>query len=336
MADEPVITPDNSAAIPPGVTSGSPPLQVPQMRPELPGIVQLLGSLLKPATGQVPQGFDPNNPNGPQLSRPSRLPAFENFLGTFVNSLAQGMAASGHGPGANERGASAALMAPYNRQVQNFEMQQQAAQKQAQIQQAQAETQKAQVETQLAPKQLQMQEELKNLQLQYENDWRTSALANQSRGLDIKQSHDQWEQQVSQKKLDIESGKLNIAKEMAKYKGMDTESQIQYRAAIAQSLSDKVNIAASLAGQMNQLRTAQAVEGYQKANNYVSVMANLAKSIGVAPGIDQVISMLPNPITLPTSGGAAKVSPAASAVAKGVKGAADKVGSLVGKYGGTR
>jgi hypothetical protein len=97
--------------------------------PGLPAIVSLIGQMIHPQ-GQVQSG---------QLPRPpSRLDEFEKFLGNFSVSLAQGMAQSGHGPGANIRGAGAAMMAPREQGIQNVQLQQQAAAQQAQTQETQA------------------------------------------------------------------------------------------------------------------------------------------------------------------------------------------------------
>jgi len=56
---------------------------------------------------------------------PSRLDAFENFIGNFLNSFATGMSASGQGPAANARGFGAAVQAPYQRQLGQYQLGQQ-------------------------------------------------------------------------------------------------------------------------------------------------------------------------------------------------------------------
>lgn len=101
-------------------------------RPQLPALIQMLGQMRNP-TAQVQAGQMPQ--------APSRLDSFESFLGNFLTSLASGMAASGHGPGANMRGAGAAMLAPREQNIQNFQMQQEAAKNQSQIEQQQAQTQ---------------------------------------------------------------------------------------------------------------------------------------------------------------------------------------------------
>jgi len=81
------------------------------------------------------------------VTRPaSRLDAFEGFLGNFINSLGQGFAASGHGPGAFARGFGAAVAAPYQTAVGQYQLQQQAQANQAEIAQKQAQTQLAQAQ----------------------------------------------------------------------------------------------------------------------------------------------------------------------------------------------
>jgi len=53
------------------------------------------------------------------------MDVFENFLSDFLQSFSAGISASGHGPGANLRGAGAAMQAPFQRSVQLSELQQQ-------------------------------------------------------------------------------------------------------------------------------------------------------------------------------------------------------------------
>jgi hypothetical protein len=51
---------------------------------------------------------------GTTVMRPqSRVDTPENFLTNFIGALGQGMSQSGHGPGANLRGAEAAIQASY-------------------------------------------------------------------------------------------------------------------------------------------------------------------------------------------------------------------------------
>ena len=65
------------------------------------------------------------------------------FLGQFLGNLSQGLAASGHGPGAGIRGFSAAMMAPYQRSLQQYQLGQQQQLQEANIAQEQAKTQAA-------------------------------------------------------------------------------------------------------------------------------------------------------------------------------------------------
>ncbi len=346
MADDP----SNPAGIDPNAPSGSPPPdtsapniamqgqpypQAPTLRPEMPGIAGLISQLIRPTPQQ---GLTPGQGGLQNVPRPSRAGAFEQFLGTFVNSLAQGMAASGHGPGANIRGAGAALMAPQQQQIARFQLQQQQAQGQSQQQLTQAEVAKTQMETQLAPKQLQMQEELKQLQLQYENDWKQAMMGQSQQKIDLTKLKDQWQKDQGQQKIDLENklgtGKLNVAQELASYKAMDTASQVSYRATVAQSLTDRVGIAASALQSMDKLRTAQSVGDYQKAYNDVGIMAGLARSIGIAPGVDQILNSMPNPVNLPRSGAPSPTPAAPTSKNRPKGGGADKVSSLVNKYAG--
>ena len=70
----------------------------------------------------------------------SRVDVVENFLGNFMTALGQGFQAA-HGPGAALKGAGAAIGAPYQQDVQRFQLGQQAQFQQAQAQQQQAEAQ---------------------------------------------------------------------------------------------------------------------------------------------------------------------------------------------------
>ena len=96
----------------------------------MPAIVELAKGLIQGGRGTV-------QPGAAQPARPaSRLDNFEQFMGTFLTSFATGLGASGHGPGANERGAAAAMMAPYQQQVQQFQLRQQQQATQAQAEEA--------------------------------------------------------------------------------------------------------------------------------------------------------------------------------------------------------
>lgn len=108
----------------------------------------LYGFMKQMFGGQEQRGYQ-DAPAG-QPGRPvSRLDAFENFLGNFLNSFSQGMAQGGTGPGAAGRGFGAAVQAPYQRQVQQYQMAQQQQAQQSQLAYQQAETQRTQAEAQL-------------------------------------------------------------------------------------------------------------------------------------------------------------------------------------------
>jgi hypothetical protein len=82
----------------------------------------------------------------------SRVDVIENFLGQFMTALGSGMAAA-HGPGANLKGFAAAVGAPYQQDVQRFQMGQQAQLNQADVAQRQAQTQLTQQQAAFLPAQ---------------------------------------------------------------------------------------------------------------------------------------------------------------------------------------
>lgn len=122
--------------------------------------LELLRQMISP-TQQGPTAQNPMSGAMPPRP-PSRLDAFEHFLGNFLQSFSAGMAASGTGPGANIRGAGAAMQAPYQQDVRQFGLEQQARQQNQQLQAQQAETAARQQQTsqsaQLFPGQLQSQQ----------------------------------------------------------------------------------------------------------------------------------------------------------------------------------
>lgn len=97
-------------------------------RPGLPGIIGLISGLVNPAKG-TPAG---------QMA-PTRLDHFENFLGNFLQSLAAGFSTP-PGPGYNARSAAAAMQAPYQQAVRNWQLGQGAQAQQAQVESEQAKT----------------------------------------------------------------------------------------------------------------------------------------------------------------------------------------------------
>lgn len=104
----------------------------------MPLLAQFLGQMFG-GNSQERRGYADMGPGQP--ARPiSRLESFEGFLGQFLNAFSQGMQASGHGPGANIRGAGAAMQAPYQTALQQYGLGQQAEQRQAEIARTQAQT----------------------------------------------------------------------------------------------------------------------------------------------------------------------------------------------------
>lgn len=112
--------------------------QQPQTGPPRPSNVPALAGLFHQLFGdQAARGYFPatGSPGaaGSEPARPvSRLDAFENFLGNFLSSFGQGMANAGTGPAANARGFGAALQAPYQRELQQYQLGQQQQMQQAQ------------------------------------------------------------------------------------------------------------------------------------------------------------------------------------------------------------
>lgn len=86
---------------------------------------------------------------GEQARPVSRLSTFENFLGNFVNALGQGLSAA-HGPGAFGKGFGAAVTAPYQQDLQRFQLGQEAQANQARVGQEQAQTALTQQQARLA------------------------------------------------------------------------------------------------------------------------------------------------------------------------------------------
>lgn len=122
---------------------GTPPFVDAQNKPPTPSpiLYQLIRGLVHPQMVAPAPG---------QEARPvSRLATFEQFLGNFVNALGQGLSA-GHGPGAFGKGFGAAVTAPYQQDLQRFQLGQQAQANQAEIQQRQAQTALTQRQAELA------------------------------------------------------------------------------------------------------------------------------------------------------------------------------------------
>jgi hypothetical protein len=103
-----------------------------------PILLDFIQGMLNPKSQQGP----PETTNGITYGgRPaSRLDVFEKFLGNFMYAFSQGMAQGGTGPGANVRGAGAAMQAPYQLARQQYQLGQQQQLQQAQVQREQAQT----------------------------------------------------------------------------------------------------------------------------------------------------------------------------------------------------
>jgi len=110
-----------------GPTSGQihMPGQIPGGQPPqqgIGGVVGLFMDLLKPGR---------NVPFGQPV--PSKMDRFESFLGNFLQSLSAGYSQEGHGPGSFGRGMGAAMQAPYQNALQQYQLQQAQQAQQAQI-----------------------------------------------------------------------------------------------------------------------------------------------------------------------------------------------------------
>ena len=119
----------------PQVSSTPPPSNVPPRMGGMPLIAQYIQGMIK---GGNQGGI---GPSGYPMQPTSRGDMTLNFLSQFLGNLAQGLSQAGHGPGANLRGFGAAVQAPYQRSLQDFQVQQQAQQQQAQLGLEQARTQ---------------------------------------------------------------------------------------------------------------------------------------------------------------------------------------------------
>jgi hypothetical protein len=299
--------------------------RVPTPTPGMPALFELGKQLINP-TQQVPSSASQ------QPSRPSRLDAFEHFLGNFVTSLAAGFQTP-PGPGANMRAAGAAMTAPYQQNVQRFQLQQQANTAQAQQQLAGAETQRATVEAQLAPQQLQLNQQIKTLQLQMEENWKQATISQGQQKIDLGKVREQFSEQIKSQTLDLDkrykAGQLNVAQEIARYRGMDTASQVSYRQAMAQATVTKLAQAQQALGLATTLKTAQALKTATEASNQYSVFARLARSIGLEDDLGMPLPELNVPGIAVGGGNGA---PPANTIPPATPPKGDKVGSLVNKY----
>jgi hypothetical protein len=102
-----------------------------------------------PSPGGKPLLLDyiQNMIKGGSQGGPSRGDSTLNFMGSFLQNLAQGLAQAGHGPGANLRGFAGGVQAPYQRQLQQYQLGQQQQAQQSQIASEAAKTQQTQAQT---------------------------------------------------------------------------------------------------------------------------------------------------------------------------------------------
>lgn len=115
-----------------------------QNSPPSPGGTPLLYEYIKQMIH--PQGTV--QPGQAQPTSPSRGHATLDFIQQFLGNLSQGLAAAGHGPGANLRGFAGGVEAPYERALGQFQTGQQAQLAQSQIaaQQSKSALEKAQAD----------------------------------------------------------------------------------------------------------------------------------------------------------------------------------------------
>lgn len=107
-----------------------------------PILLDLISGLVHPAAQNL------------NAARPgSRVDVLERFLGNFIGALGQGFSNAGRGPGANFRGAGAAMGAPYQQSLQQYQLGQQAQANQADVAQRQAQTQLTQQQAAFLPTQ---------------------------------------------------------------------------------------------------------------------------------------------------------------------------------------
>lgn len=102
-----------------------------------------------PSPGGKPLLLDyiQNMIKGGSQGGPSRGDSTLNFMGSFLQNLAQGLAQAGHGPGANLRGFAGGVQAPYQRQLQQYQLGQQQQAQQSQIASEAARTQQTIAQT---------------------------------------------------------------------------------------------------------------------------------------------------------------------------------------------
>jgi hypothetical protein len=111
------------------------PPQQQQRQPRIGGMPLIARYLTGVFRGQRLQ----QQPDGSWAQGPSRGDMTMDFLSEFLGNMAQGLSQAGTGPGANARGFGAAVQAPYQRAMQDYQVQQQAQIHQGQLAQQQAD-----------------------------------------------------------------------------------------------------------------------------------------------------------------------------------------------------
>ena len=135
MPAPPDVGQDQPQQAPPVMPRPAAPQAGPPQMGGLPLIAQYLSGMIHGGQGGVnPQTGQPTAPT-------TRGDMTLNFLGQFLSNMAQGLAQSGHGPGANLRGLAGGMMAPYQRELAQYQLGQQQQAQQAQIEAEQARTQ---------------------------------------------------------------------------------------------------------------------------------------------------------------------------------------------------
>jgi len=293
--------------------------------PQTPGLGQpAIFELMRAIAGkqQQPDQMARFNQGLPAAAPVSRAQAFEHFLGTFLTAFSAGLQAP-PGPGANERAAGAALMAPYHQAVQNFQLQQQARAQQAATQEAQARTglygaqaEEARVRTGLAPQEFQIQKDIKEetlklqqIEAQARIDYQKAFLGLRGQQVDINRQNADTRRMQEQFNQQIATGKLNVAKELANYRGMDVANQIQYRQVIAGTLVQKSNAYVLATDANNRYKTAATQEAQVKAANEWNIAAKLGRAIGLDENIPDIpLANAPRPSGAPINPNSIRVT----------------------------
>ena len=132
MSQQPVSQPSPASTPPPQPQPQPQQASAPSPRPIL---LDLIKGLIHPQAQNL------------AAARPtSRVDVLENFLGNFVSALGAGFSNEGRGPGAAMRGAGAAVGAPYQQSLQDYQLRQQSQLNQSELAQRQAQTQLTQAQ----------------------------------------------------------------------------------------------------------------------------------------------------------------------------------------------